>query len=63
MEAAPVQATVATTWQKEYPSIPASSRVDENLDKVEQTIYTVTTYDNAGRLDYYTSLRYLDYLV
>ena len=63
MEVAPVHATVPTTWQKDYTSIPSSSRIDENLDRVSQTIYTVTTYDKAGKLDYYTSLRYLEYLV
>jgi len=31
-------------------------------DKITDTIYTVTTYDRAGKLDVFTNIRYLDYI-
>ena len=34
-----------------------------NKYKITNTIYTVTTYDRAGKLDVFTNIRYLDYIV
>ena len=53
---------IPTSYSKEY-STQTVSKVDDNKHKITDTIYTVTTYDKAGKLDYYTSLRYLEYLV
>lgn len=61
MEIEPV-AAMPQTSAKDY-SIQLVSKVDENTDKIINKIYTVITYDQVGKLEYYTSLRYIDYLI
>ena len=60
MEVSPVSAT-PTSYSKEY-STQTVSKVDDNKYKITNTIYTVTTYDRAGKLDVFTNIRYLDYI-
>lgn len=60
MEVSPVSAT-PTSYSKEY-STQTVSKVDDDKYKITNTIYTVTTYDRAGKLDVFTNIRYLDYI-
>jgi len=60
MEVSPVSAT-PTSYSKEY-STQTVSKVDNDKYKITNTIYTVTTYDRAGKLDVFTNIRYLDYI-
>ena len=61
MEVSPVSAT-PTSYSKKY-STQTVSKVDDDKYKITDTIYTVTTYDRAGKLDVFTNIRYLDYIV
>ena len=49
------------SYLKEY-STQTVTKVDDNKYKITNTIYTVTTYDRAGKLDVFTNIRYLDYI-
>ncbi len=60
MEVSPVSAT-PTSYSKEY-STQTVSKVDDDKYKITDTLYTVTTYDRAGKLDVFTNIRYLDYI-
>ena len=62
MSEIPPVSPVPTSYQKEYSS-QTVSKVDDDKHKVTNTIYTVTTYDRAGKLDMFTNIRYLDYIV
>lgn len=62
MSEVPPVSAVPTSYQKEYSS-QTVSKVDDDKHKVTNTIYTVTTYDRAGKLDVFTNIRYLDYMV
>ena len=62
MSEVPPVSAVPTSYQKEYSS-QTVSKVDDDKHKVTNTIYTVTTYDRAGKLDVFTNVRYLDYLI
>ena len=62
MSEVPPVSAIPTSYQKEYSS-QTVSKVDDDKHKVTNTIYTVTTYDRAGKLDVFTNVRYLDYLV
>ena len=59
-EVSPISAT-PTSYSKEY-STQTVSKVDDDKYKITDTIYTVTTYDRAGKLDVFTNIRYLDYI-
>jgi len=52
---------IPTSFSKEY-STQTVANVDDNKYKITDTIYTVTTYDRAGKLDVFTNIRYLDYI-
>ena len=52
---------IPTSFSKEY-STQTVAKVDDNKYKITDTIYTVTTYDRAGKLDVFTNIRYLDYI-
>lgn len=52
---------IPRSYSKEY-STQTVTKVDDNKYKVTNTIYTVTTYDRAGKLDVFTNIRYLDYI-
>jgi len=60
VEVSPVSAT-PTSYSKEY-STQTVSKVDDDKYKITDTLYTVTTYDRAGKLDVFTNIRYLDYI-
>ena len=60
-EVAPVHA-VPTTYSKEHKTQEVS-KVDDNKHKITDSIYNVITYDRGGRLDVFTTVRYLDYIV
>jgi hypothetical protein len=53
---------VANTWEKDY-SVQSVAKAPDNRYKVTDTIYTVITYDQNGKLDTSTNIRYLDYIV
>ena len=61
MSEVPPVSAVPTSYQKEYSS-QTVSKVDDDKHSTD-TIYTVTTYDRAGKLDVFTNIRYLDYMV
>ena len=61
MSEVPPVSAVPTSYQKEY-STQTVSKVADDKHKVTDTIYTVTTYDRAGKLDVFTNIRYLDYI-
>tara|TARA_B100000085_G_scaffold201806_1_gene185317 strand:+ start:231 stop:419 length:189 start_codon:yes stop_codon:yes gene_type:complete len=52
---------IPTSYSKEYSS-QTVAKVDDDKYKITDTIYTVTTYDRAGKLDVFTNIRYLDYV-
>tara|TARA_B100001939_G_C16747776_1_gene532567 strand:- start:125 stop:313 length:189 start_codon:yes stop_codon:yes gene_type:complete len=52
---------IPRSYSKEY-STQTVTKVDDNKYKITNTIYTVTTYDRAGKLDVFTNIRYLDYI-
>ncbi len=52
---------IPTSFSKEY-STQTVAKVEDNKYKITDTIYTVTTYDRAGKLDVFTNIRYLDYI-
>jgi len=53
---------IANTWEKDY-SVQSVAKAPDNRYKVTDTIYTVITYDQNGKLDTSTNIRYLDYIV
>ena len=59
-EISPINPT-PTSYSKEYLT-QTVSKVDDDKYKITKTIYTVTTYDRAGKLDVFTNIRYLDYI-
>jgi hypothetical protein len=61
MEVSAIDA-IPTSYSKEY-STQTVSKVDDDKHKITNTIYTVTTYDRNGKLDTFTNIRYLDYVV
>ena len=61
MEVSAIDA-IPTSYSKEY-STQTVSKVDDDKYKITNTIYTVTTYDRNGKLDTFTNIRYLDYVV
>lgn len=62
VEINPVEATVPTTYQKDY-LVQSVSKAPDNKYKVTDTIYMVVTYDKNGKLDQSTNIRYLDYII
>jgi hypothetical protein len=62
MSEIPPVSPVATTYSKEYKTQEVS-KIDDNKHKVTDSIYNVITYDRGGRLDVFTTVRYLDYMV
>lgn len=52
---------IPRSYSKEH-STQTVTKVDDNKYKITDTIYTVTTYDRAGKLDVFTNIRYLDYI-
>jgi len=52
---------IPRSYSKEY-FTQTVTKVDDNKYKITNTIYTVTTYDRAGKLDVFTNIRYLDYI-
>ena len=52
---------IPASYSKEYSS-QTVAKVDDDKYKITDTIYTVTTYDRAGKLDVFTNIRYLDYI-
>ncbi len=61
MEVSAIDA-IPTSYSREY-STQTVSKVDDDKHKITNTIYTVTTYDRNGKLDTFTNIRYLDYVV
>jgi hypothetical protein len=61
MEVSAIDA-IPTSYSKEY-STQTVSKVDDDKHKITNTIYNVTTYDRNGKLDTFTNIRYLDYVV
>ncbi len=61
MEVSAIDA-IPTSYSREY-STQTVSKVDDDKYKITNTIYTVTTYDRNGKLDTFTNIRYLDYVV
>ena len=59
-EISPINA-IPTSYSKDY-TTQTVSKVDDDTYKITDTIYTVTTYDRAGKLDVFTNIRYLDYI-
>ena len=59
-EISPINA-IPTSYSKDY-TTQRVSKVDDDKYKITNTIYTVTTYDRAGKLDVFTNIRYLDYI-
>lgn len=53
---------IANTWEKDY-TVQSVAKAPNNRYKVTNTIYTVITYDQNGKLDTSTNTRYLDYIV
>ena len=64
MEGDSVTATssVPRTTQKEYLT-QSVTKMSETKYKVTDTIYNVITYDRNGKVDVFTNIRYLDYIV
>ena len=61
MEVSAIDA-IPNSYSKEY-STQTVSKVDDDKHKITNTIYNVTTYDRNGKLDTFTNIRYLDYVV
>ena len=53
---------IANTWEKDY-TVQSVAKAPDSRYKVTNTIYTVITYDQNGKLDTSTNTRYLDYIV
>jgi len=53
---------IVNNWEKDY-SVQSVAKAPDNRYKVTDTIYTVITYDQNGKLDTSTNIRYLDYIV
>lgn len=53
---------IANTWEKDY-TVQSVAKAPDSRYKVTNTIYTVITYDQNGKLDTSTNIRYLDYIV
>ena len=62
MSEIPPVSPVPTTYSKEYKTQEVA-KVDDNKHKITDFIYNVITYDRGGRLDVFTTVRYLDYIV
>lgn len=61
MEVTPIS-PIATTWEKDY-TVQSVAKAPDSRYKVTNTIYTVITYDQNGKLDTSTNIRYLDYII
>jgi hypothetical protein len=53
---------IASTWEKDY-TVQSVAKAPDSRYKVTNTIYTVITYDQNGKLDTSTNIRYLDYII